>query len=243
MCCPKCGYKWEQCVLCGRSNVKIEYHHIIPLVYRGIDEEQYLLSLCGYCHGIFHNYLRPVDLGDLIKAGQIAHRQRPISERKAEAEYRLKDIQDLVRVLEIEEKMHLEKTVESVQEESIQVELIQMESVQEEEKMPKSRPTKDVVVWTENGWAVIEPVKEFRLKSKPEPQPEPELDPQPEPQPEPELDPQPEPELKIIFSNIRDIHICIDCSTDFRTNWPQAERCSKCYNTWKKRTKWGQYHG
>jgi hypothetical protein len=56
------------CALCGRSDSSaLENHHIIPKILGGTDDESNILTVCGLCHGVFHSYLRPINLSDLIK--------------------------------------------------------------------------------------------------------------------------------------------------------------------------------
>jgi len=123
------------CALCGRTPKTLEYHHIIPKALGGESDDQYMLTLCGSCHGLFHNYFRPIDLGDLVRQGQINSHARPISDRKKEALHRLKDIEDLVRVLEEEEKMHLES--QRIREKALQELLEEHKSLQEIQHKPE----------------------------------------------------------------------------------------------------------
>jgi hypothetical protein len=85
--------------MCGaKDHTALEHHHVKPKVLGGTDEEKNLLTLCGECHGEFHDYLRPMRLGLLIQAGkekaqersadewqEIAHQSAQRAERAAEA--------------------------------------------------------------------------------------------------------------------------------------------------------------
>tara|TARA_R100001510_G_scaffold1949_1_gene1543 strand:- start:4038 stop:4544 length:507 start_codon:yes stop_codon:yes gene_type:complete len=61
--------KLDFCVACG-TRENLIYHHLKPKVYGGEDNEDNLLTLCQYHHGIIHSYEWRGNLSELIKHGQ-----------------------------------------------------------------------------------------------------------------------------------------------------------------------------
>jgi hypothetical protein len=43
-------HRSECCYMCGESADEIHEHHIIPIMYGGINSEELLMSLCPRCH-------------------------------------------------------------------------------------------------------------------------------------------------------------------------------------------------
>ena len=46
--------KLNFCVACGIKE-NLHYHHLIPKIHGGSDEETNLITLCENCHGAYHN--------------------------------------------------------------------------------------------------------------------------------------------------------------------------------------------
>ena len=46
--------KLDFCVACGIKE-NLHYHHLIPKIHGGSDEETNLITLCENCHGAYHN--------------------------------------------------------------------------------------------------------------------------------------------------------------------------------------------
>jgi len=152
------------CVLCGQTDPKtLEHHHIIPKIRGGIDDETHILTLCGTCHGLFHDYLRPISIGTLSLEGKIISNQRPIEEKKADLEHRLNVLQGELDILDTREKWYEELKLQKVMvrtDETITVPVnpvseticLQQEEeinpvseticLQQEEEMPRLRPVK-----------------------------------------------------------------------------------------------------
>ena len=46
--------KHTYCVAC-ESTDNLQHHHLLPRIKGGTDESSNLITLCGFCHGIYHN--------------------------------------------------------------------------------------------------------------------------------------------------------------------------------------------
>lgn len=44
------SHRSERCYMCDKSTDEIHEHHIIPIMYGGINSEELLMSLCPHCH-------------------------------------------------------------------------------------------------------------------------------------------------------------------------------------------------
>jgi len=135
--------------LCGQTDPKtLEHHHIIPKIRGGIDDETHILTLCGTCHGLFHEYLRPISIGTLIQEGQILSNQQPIKEKKADLEHRVDWLQNELKALDSREKWYEELKLQKVMvrtDETITVPVNPVSEticLQQEEEMPRLRPVK-----------------------------------------------------------------------------------------------------
>lgn len=78
--------KLDFCCACGEQDTdKLEFHHFVPRVYGGGDEDQNLLTLCHVCHGKQHGYER-MNARVLSRAGRKAMtpaRHAELSQRRA----------------------------------------------------------------------------------------------------------------------------------------------------------------
>ena len=124
------------CALCHNDDLNaLEDHHVIPRILarvHGLTDNEGILTFCGRCHGVFHGYLRPMYLGALIREGQIASNQRPITEKKAEALHKLQHIQNEIQRLLIEEEQLLAELPQIDEIKQPQVETPQVETPQTE---------------------------------------------------------------------------------------------------------------
>ena len=59
--------KHTYCVAC-ESTDNLQHHHLLPRIKGGTDESSNLITLCGFCHGIYHN-LNFRDHSHLTKIG------------------------------------------------------------------------------------------------------------------------------------------------------------------------------
>jgi len=68
--------KLNFCAACGKKE-DLHHHHLKPKVDGGLDVESNLITLCQYCHGIFHN-ISYRDHGHLTRLGLKKAKERGV---------------------------------------------------------------------------------------------------------------------------------------------------------------------
>ncbi len=64
------------CTTCGKLDIALEAHNIVPRSLGGLDIPGNIVMICGECHGKIHNTRRSLDLSSLIKRGQSKSNKR-----------------------------------------------------------------------------------------------------------------------------------------------------------------------